>query len=623
MFEDIIFNKIYKNKKYLKKLFEDKTSDNLKKLNDNFDKILSLINKFSVNSFIYTSLKGNIFQLYYFYINCISTFDSYQYDTLEQLESDIRTKTSKLLLKDTLLPNDTNIDIYPLKWSHKNSRYIISMPFKLLEINIKNLRNGLDTICIYKNVQDYKKLNNDTFIQDIKSRLNISQTPMSDLINILSQTKEKLIQKIYDEEKIDQNFNLNPKDRLKDYSDEEINATSINNIKEDGVINIMSFKDEPNKIRPFIYTKQIVSDDRPRPPSIACDMLIQNTEILKQNVQNSPKNYLKLASKNEETNKIEESINNFNSNILLEKKLQKDEINSKYETKNMLLNNKNLIDEMYDTSIIICDVYTNAFELAKKKIFNENYVNSEGLNYNTHLYLVELLSPLVLVANKCTWGKLSKKEGFEALKDVTGTKGKDFWNENTYIGYYTQSNEPLADSYVFINKKKIEISTKGGANGQGAAASIVSLRNYIYEYNGNESNKKRISNFNENDWELTQLGYRVKKIFPNEFEIFNILSTVSYNNLSIKQFSKYVDISKYKSMDLIISALNTEYDFTGFIMEVLQSATFDFAQVNAKTSSFDKDFHFDFTVQYPAVFDGKVKIEKPASEAGFTKFHIL
>lgn len=76
-------------------------------------------------------------------------------------------------------------------------------------------------------------------------------------------------------------------------------------------------------------------------------------------------------------------------------------------------------------------------------------------------------------------------------------------------------------------------------------------------------------------------------------------------------------------MDLIISALNTEYDFTGFIMEVLQSATFDFAQVNAKASSFDKDFHFDFTVQYPAVFDGKVKIEKPASEAGFTKFHIL
>ena len=408
---------------------------------------------------------------------------------------------------------------------------------------------------------------------------------------------------------------------------EEINPTDSIEPKSNNMINLMTFKDNPNKVRPFIYTKEIVSDDSPRTPNTTCQMLLNNINqlIQKLNNTNDRKNCFVLAKNNdEEISKIEESLKQFNNNMLFENEKfnQPKKVNSNKKTKEILLN-KDVLNDAFNTSLRTCDVYKQSFEYASKKIFNKNYVNSEGLNYNTHLYLVELLSPLVVIANKCKWQSLAGRDGFEELQKITGTSGKDFWNNKSFIGYYTQSNEPLADSYVYINNKKIQISTKGGAKGEGAAASIVSLRDYIYEYYGEESQRGRMTHFNKNDWDLTPLGERVKKIYPNEFEIFEIISSIPFSELKLNNFKHWLrKDDNVKNMKDVIEVLNNKFNFTDFVMEVLQSASFDFAQVNAMASSTTDDFHFDFTVHYPAVFSGNVKIEAPSNESGFTKFHI-
>lgn len=633
MNENIIFNKIYKNKRYLKKLFESNIDKQIKNLDDNFGNLIEIISKFSVNSFLYTSMSGkNYYQLYYFYPNALTIYNSLEFDTEEQLTNEIKNNAKQVFNYDNILPSVSDIEIYSIKWNHKSSRYINAIPAKILTIDMRNLSNHIIGAEFYKNSINEKKFNSSQdLIDNIKHQLRISQTRLSDLTELLNNSRERIKQRIYDEEKISKEFNLY--DRLKDYSLEEINPSKDTLPKENGVINIMSFKNEPNKIRPFIYTKEIVTDEHPRTPDNTCNMLINNVNTLKKNLEISPNTYFKLSdNKDSEYSKIEESINYYNKQLLNEVQevsLEQTEklfakVNSKKKTKDILSLNKNLRSEALNISLNLCDVYKESFEMARKKTFNKNYVNSSGLNYNTHLYLVELLSPLVIAANKCTWQSLYGKDGFEELKKVTGSSGNDFWNENTYIGYYTQSNEPLADSFVFINNKKIQVSTKGGANGEGAAASIVSLRDYIYEYTGDSSNQGRMRHFNAEDWDLTITGNRVKQLYPNEFNIFNILSSIPYNELSLSYFTSYIDnINEIKSKTDLIKYLNNNYNFTDFVMEVLKSAAFDFAQVNAKATSTDDDFHFDFTVHYPAVFSGNVKIESPANSAGYTKFHIM
>lgn len=630
MIENIVFSKLYKNKRYLKKLFEgDKWASQLEALNTSYKELISAISSFSINSFIYTSMPGiNTYRIYYFYPNAILNLDTEEYDTEEQIEKDIIDFVKNSVSKDIRLPKSSNTEAYQIKWNHKASRFLMSMPCKIIELNVRNLTYKITDVGFYKNLQNIK-FDKQTFIENIKKNLRISQTQLSDLIELITKYKEYRENSIYEKEKIDNDNNFNTSDRLKSFSMEEINPTDSIEPKSNNMINLMTFKDNPNKVRPFIYTKEIVSDDSPRTPNNTCKMLLNNINQLIQKLNNSSnddrKNCFILTKNNdEEISKIEESLKQFNNNMLFEgeKFKQPKKVNSNKKTKEMLLD-KDVLNDAFNTSLRTCDVYKQSFEYASKKIFDQNYVNSEGLNYNTHLYLVELLSPLVVVANKCVWQSLAGSDGFKKLQEITGTSGEDFWNNKSFIGYYTQSNEPLADSYVYINNKKIQISTKGGANGEGAAASIVSLRDYIYEYYGEESQRGRITYFNKNDWDLTPLGERVKKIYPNEFEIFEIISSTPFSELKLNNFKHWLrKDDNVKNMKDVIKVLNNKFNFTDFVMEVLQSASFDFAQVNAIASSTTKDFHFDFTVHYPAVFSGNVKIEAPSKESGFTKFHI-
>ena len=90
-----------------------------------------------------------------------------------------------------------------------------------------------------------------------------------------------------------------------------------------------------------------------------------------------------------------------------------------------------------------------------------------------------------------------------------------------------------------------------------------------------------------------------------------------YNNIRNKIGKKNIDIHK-QIQAYINKDVNTSW--TKMIMKILESASYDFVQVNAKASNTSGDFHFNYTAQYPAVFNGKVKLD--LKDTGKATFHI-
>jgi hypothetical protein len=372
-----------------------------------------------------------------------------------------------------------------------------------------------------------------------------------------------------------------------------------------------SWKSSSNRMDFRPYTKSFIYDDKARTPQNCMSMLLNSCNIMLAKLSSGTAGIKSVIRAGAETDE---------ANYVLEAK------DSKLTTKDVLLNNTAVENQrLVQLLIETLESYKDALNKANNGIFDQDYEHSRGHNEDLQVYLAETLSPFTILNNKCKWDIQGRNTGFTELRRVVGGSGDNFMSEKSYIGFYSDSTQPLADSYIVINNKFIDISTKAGRTGAGAAASIASLRRYAYEVD-------RFTNEVTNN--LTHVGRNCQAEYPFEFEIFDLLS--SQSNISITDlqtiFNKYnitdADLStgrrgKSSGFTKYRTYIEHKSSFTDMIMRLLQSKSYDIVQLNCTPSSQTTDWHFEYTCKYPAVFNGKVEIIFTDNGRGFTKFHIV
>lgn len=400
---------------------------------------------------------------------------------------------------------------------------------------------------------------------------------------------------------------------IKEKPDEKFEKAKDNDIKsKNGKMNFFTSK-EFYGITPQLLTSQVTNDEKARRYNDVCDMVINNACKIKDNLLNSTSkdSLLKNIIIKDETELDDIKFSDV-------KKFSKNQINipqSDYEKAPSWLNS----NEAIFNGIKTCYVYKEAMEDAKKGIFNHPYEYSKCLNYCLHKYLIEITSPLAVISNKVEWNEYEKGTGLQALEKTVGMKSSQ-WKANSYIAFSQSSTEELADSEIYINNKHIRCSTKGGANGEGAAATLASIKMYAFlDYDKNNKYAKC--------YKLTPIANEAKKDYPLMFELFENFTSKKVADIDYSSISKKIE--KYtgekispdrKSIREFINHTKYNKQWTDMILTILQSASFDFIQVRAEASSMNDDFYFKHIAQYPAVFNGIIKIE--LQKEGYARFMI-
>lgn len=591
---DKIFNKIYKHKRYLTLLENNSELDiEIEKREKIFKKFLSEIKKFTNdNNGIYVAANGNNNIVFYKSLGYIN-------ESIENItnDNDIENVSKSIYDKFNINTNDYPIKVH--KISEPRGSIVQIFPFITFVIDTRNLKSWKESIIFYKvlNSTANKKSVNSIYTKYFARSHNINE--IEQLLKQNFERHKELLTYLYNSSNEQKNmFNkdliLNPYNISTNVDSLENNAITI------------AYNNPSNRFEYRLYTSQLISDGKPRSVENCTKMLLNNCQKLETNL--SP----------DSTNDMKRQAIKFSNKSSLDS-IQLTESTSAYEImrNNSAEDNLNIINDAYN----IVKIFKEAITLADKGEFKTPYKGSAGNNFNIHIYLPEILSPYVLYWNACQWTTLGKQNGFDTLKNILGCKGNDFSSEKCYIGYYDGSTQPLADSYIWINGKFIDISTKAGLNGKGASASIQSLRKYIYML---DTNNKLTS-------ELTFKGGQCKSYYPLEFEIFDVLSSnskatamdvfnilVKYNICSKRQIA---NLDSKKLNNFIYKTLKTSTKFASMIMEILQSASYEFVQMNCKATSTTDDFYFNYKCQYPAIFDGDVDITFKST--GFTEFHIV
>lgn len=564
---DNIFNKIYKHKRYLP-INETLNYDlkDVKIVEQKFQQIMKEIDLYIDNSKNIRMAINNTRFVFY------KSFGVYNQlvEKNENIESNIENQALEIYKQNDIKINSENeIILHSLRNSDGN---IINIcPFTRLVIDTSNLS-------IWKEATVFYKLSKSTidnqYIEKIYNKFYIYSYTYDEIIELLEESKNSCIDFINYKEQL----NLNTDDN--EFSPVNItDSIAPNELPSITVATNNTFR---------LYTKQLIADERPRNIKNCTQMILNSCEKLK----------VSLQSENIKT-KIQ-SLKGVSTPKILTKK------------------DKEKYTIIADNAIQIIDTCEDAIKKAEQNDYDSDYVNSKGHNIDLQVYLPELLSPYALCYNACKWTKLGTDDGFKILQKVVGSSGDNFLNVPCFIGYYDDSGAPLADSFAWINGKFIDISTKGGANGLGAAASIYSLRKYIFKTDANNN----ITN------DLTPKGQICKRVYPMEFEIFDHLSTdkkatrETVRKILVK-YGLWKANKPAESDSEINNFLKYQTKFTALIMEILQSASYDFVQMNCKPTSSDSDFHFKYTCQYPAVFNGEIDIIFTAENKGFTKFHIV
>lgn len=610
MIEDILFSKLYKNKNYLTKLFEARNKIS-------YDAIIE--NIFSKNAVYYKDFDEEkitlVIKPHLYYI--------------EKNTNNIKNKMLKTC-QDVIAtpPYSPLCNFIKLKSDNDDAQYYAYGCVKYITLNYKTGLVLLRADVVYFPSDNKDKSYIDDMMIDglLKIGNHLVGTSLSDLSKSYNrEIKDALLQfsVINKDKDLDKNNNNDEKDvtnkdeqkTIKKYTykpapnlwkyDVDTTDDTTEKSKSDLTMHIKSYKDSKG-VLPFLYTNEVVTDDRARKYNDVCNMVENNVVALED----------KLLTNLTSTVKYNKNNINMPSDM-------REDIHAEYENNYEEIDGVKYIKkfdsylngisshqdqkQLRKISVNVCDVYLRAMADAKKFVFNKDYINSKGLNYNLHLYLTEVLSPLAVVANKCHWNKLHENEGFEVFRDyVKLPENNDFVNE-AYINYPTESNFPLADSAIYINGYRLYVSTKAGLNGLGAQASIKSLHQFMYNP--------------ENPNELTGLAQEMKNTYPEQFALFEMFLTKGVNYLNWKEISKITNNQVSTKFELQ-KYVNLNKDvYTTIIMKVLQAAAFQFVQVNCKASSTTDDFHFDYRVQYPAVFKGNVDIEIP--DKGYIKFHIV
>lgn len=607
---DNIFNKIYKHKRYLP--INESVNYHLKK-EEEVEKIFTNFNK-EIEQYIDSkrNIKMAINGTRFIFYKTLGTFNQVL-ESNTDLDSFLENYASQLYNQNNVNINSDNEISY-----HKIANYqgnIVNMClFTRLVIDTVLLKSWKDAPVYYKlgvsTIQNsyIDKIYNNHYVRDytlnqIQKMLNNAETKYIDFLNF----KEQL--------------NLENSEN-KEFSPQDV--SNSDEAKNQPSITIASDKSKNINIR--LYTKQLIADSRPRNFKNNTNMLLNSCDKLLTALESPNSNVKRSILK---FSKDSDDIHN----IALDEALtpegekrgrgrpRKNTIDGTDEStayKIMKANSGEENKKILNTIHSVLTIYKEAIKNSYDDDFTSNYKSSAGNNAHLQVYLPEILSPYALCYNACKWTKLGKDSGYKTLQNVVGSSGNNFLNVPCYIGYYDLSTSPLADSYAWINGKFIDISTKAGLDGKGAAASIESLRKYIYEtgLDGKLTNT------------LSPKGESVKFFYPLEFEIFEHLST---NKKATKETVRQILI-KYKLWKPNVPAVNdsditnflkNETKFTNLIMEILQSASYDFVQINCKPTSDVDDFHFEYTCQYPAIFDGEVDITFTAGNKGFTKFHIV
>lgn len=564
---DNIFNKIYKHKRYLP-INETLNYDlkDAKIVEQKFQQIMKEINLYIDNSKnIHMAINNTRFVFY-------KSFGAYNQivEKNENIESNIENQALEIYKQNNIKINSENeLILHSLR--NSNGKIINICPFIRLVIDTSNLS-------IWKEATVFYKLSKSTideqYIEKIYNKFYIYNYTFDEIVELLEESKNNCIDFINYKEQLNLSTDNN------EFSPSNISDSIAPN--ESPSITVAT----NNTFR--LYTKQLIADDRPRNIKNCTQMLLNSCEKLK----------VSLQSENIKT-KIQ-SLKGINTPTILTKK------------------DKEKYAIIADNAIQIIDTCEDAIKKAEQNDYNSDYTNSKGHNSDLQVYLPELLSPYALCYNSCKWTKLGTDDGYKILQKVVGSSGDNFLNVPCFIGYYDDSGAPLADSFAWINGKFIDISTKAGSNGQGAPASIESLRKYIFKTDIN----------NNVTTDLTPKGQICKKVYPMEFEIFDHLTTdkkataTTVKNILVK-YNLWSPKKPVKKDSEINNFLKHQTKFTALIMEILQSASYDFVQMNCKPTSSNSDFHFEYTCQYPAIFDGEVDIIFTAENKGFTKFHIV
>lgn len=361
-----------------------------------------------------------------------------------------------------------------------------------------------------------------------------------------------------------------------------------------------------NGIIPEIRTSSLVNDEKFRTLENCCDMVISNITAMKNNLK-----IFGGKSKNKALI-IDDDIEDID---FFNRKWTEEEIEKNNELYPEAIS---AMESKYGQKIQarICYVYYQMMVMAKKGDYSSNFKHSQGLNYCLHNYPIELSSPMSVIDNAIEWNKLNGQSGLNVLQNVVGLPYSQ-WRANSYIMYPLSATMPLADSIICLNHKIIKCSTKGGLNGKGAAASLKSLREYVYEGENGQGN-------------ITKFGKNIQQQYPNLFGIFDKLTKFSAKEFSNRDWNELYEYIRKETNDLNIDTTKQVQDYINkplnekwskMIMKILESASYDFIQVNATKTSTNSDFHFTYKAQYPAVYNGKVELI--IKKDGFSQFHIL
>lgn len=634
---DGILLKNVSNKRWVKNLYETINSYNTEEsLYDNLKTLLEKTKDIKINSFVggflgqlttdlyYTNDSVNLYIRYGFVSKCNNV--AYYRLNKRDLESnfniysgsDYLNKYFSNYCSDKLSSITKIIDIEnPSDETNVNLGKAIAVQNFLLKINLKKL-----TITPYiesRVIGAYLKKNDIKINENIEKIFNIATSDSEILTNetlstiiFNNQQKKSFFSKLFNKKDNDLEINeikIKQKENVKpDISDDTKARTSI--LWDVKVAGKNQLKDSNLKkaVIPEIKTKVLINDEKFRTLDNVCSMVMNNVTKLKNSLKifNYDKNSLKtLFYSDEDLDQY-----NFFNKMWTKKELQ--EQNDKYPEAVKFFSTT----EQQKIQARVCYVYYEMMRMAKDGLFNNDIEYSRGLNYCLHNYLIEITSPMTILKNAITWNTLNGKQGNKVLEEVVGLKESQ-WEQNSYIMYPLSSTYPLADSILNMNGKILKVSTKGGLDGKGAFATLKSLREYVFEGKNGSGN-------------ITDFGRNIKNQYPDLFNIFDILTNKEwgkditkyewdemYNNIRNKIGKKNIDIHK-QIQEYINKDVNTSW--TKMIMKILESASYDFVQVNAKASNTSGDFHFNYTAQYPAVFNGKVKLD--LKDTGKATFHI-
>lgn len=313
-----------------------------------------------------------------------------------------------------------------------------------------------------------------------------------------------------------------------------------------------------------------------------------------------------------------------------------------------------------DEYTLTCDILNHLIEspsntISLSKDFLDSKYDLDISKINLHevskllsVWPVELLSPLIFLNldDSVNWG-----ESKNTLKTIFG-------NENIFkngLISYNNSSEELIDSEVAIKNengkyRKIGLSSKGGLNGKGANASLVSIFKLLFnkeitEYTSDIKKEKRYmySNTLRSLIKSKNIVDNIKSFIQEKCSDYankNLMGAypiqtcliILFGGIQPKYHKEVIEniynnglfpkntLPKLESLSDFCNFINTKHQLTDPIINLLNNQKFDFAQLNAKPFIDNNSFKYQWSVQYPANFDGVVKLE-PGSVG--VKFHIV